>query len=93
MNEKDSSLFFKAVNDCDMFIYRARTEDPEFGSKYSALEIYNMWIADRGFALHNDEDLIGLIDHIGKVVMIPLFCLSGCLENDGLFHPEMSTED
>lgn len=81
MSENVSEMY-RAIHSCQLFVFRARRDDPKYAETHTAIEVYNDWVSSRGFSLHDENNVIALLDHIGELLKMPLMVLGQCLVYD-----------
>ena len=83
MDEMDINLLCRALLECEVFVFRARRDDPSYVETHTPLQTYNAWVSARGFSLPDEDSVLYLINHIDDVMKMPLIELGNYLVKDG----------
>lgn len=83
MDKRDYELLFRAIKEVDRFVYRMKKKSQAKLSKYSPMDLYNMWVYTSGFSVRNVDDTLYLIEHIAAFRMMPLSLMEATMRIDG----------
>lgn len=83
MDEMNMNLLCRALLECEVFVFRARRDNPTYAETHTPLQTYNAWVSERGFSLPDDDSVLYLINHIDDIMKMPILDLGNYLVRDG----------